>query len=112
MTDSAGIHVAVASKLKGSDHSELSSSQLSALVGNVIFTRHTYYRASLCIRIRKFDKIFISQLSDYFYAPPPPSKKMGILFCTCRSVGLSVGRSVRPPNGFRMITQERLGLGS
>ena len=28
------------------------------------------------------------------------------------SVCRSVGRSVRPPGGFRMITQERLGLGS
>ncbi len=27
-------------------------------------------------------------------------------------VGWSVRRSVRPPDGFRMITQERLGLGS
>ncbi len=27
-------------------------------------------------------------------------------------VGRSVGLSVRPPDGFRMITQERLGLGS
>ena len=95
MTDSAGIHVAVASKLKGSDHSELSSSQLSALVGNVIFTRHTYYRASLCIRIRKFDKIFISQLSDYFYAPPH-LRRRGV-YCFAHvgpSVCLSVGRSV------------------
>ena len=46
--------------------------------------------------------------------PPPLRRRRGILFCTCRSVGPSVRLrpSVRPPDGFRMITQERLGLGS
>ena len=41
----------------------------------------------------------------YYYAPF--RRKGGILLCTCRSVW-----SVGPPGGFRMITQERLGLGS
>ena len=36
--------------------------------------------------------------------PPPFRRRGGILFCSCRSV--------RPPDGFRMITQERLCHGS
>jgi hypothetical protein len=39
---------------------------------------------------------------------PPLQKRRGILLCTCRSVGLSVRR----PNGFRVTTKERLGLGT
>ena len=43
---------------------------------------------------------------------PPIEDVGGILFCKCRSVGRSVCLSVGPPNVVRMITQERLVLGS
>ena len=43
---------------------------------------------------------------------PPIEDVGGILFCKCLSVGRSVCLSVGPPNVVRMITQERLVLGS
>ena len=71
-----------------------------------------------------FNKLFINaeypeNWSIGYLVPllcPPIEDVGGILFCKCRSVGLSVGRSVclsvGPPNVVRMITQERLVLGS
>jgi len=40
----------------------------------------------------------------------PPFEEKGV-YCFAH-VGRSVGRSVRPPGGCRMITQERIRLGS
>ena len=50
---------------------------------------------------------FQKMIFDDYYAP---FEEEGV-YCFAH-VGRSVGRSVRPPNGFRMISQECLGLGS
>ena len=50
----------------------------------------------------------LSLVISYIFMPP--FEEEGV-YCFAH-VGRSVGPSVRPPDGFRMITQERLGLGS
>ena len=52
---------------------------------------------------------FLEGFQCHFIFMPPFEEEE--VYCFAH-VGRSVGPSVRPPGGFRMITQEFLGLGS